>query len=389
MKDIAIENTYPSADPASEHNRILRLYGFERLWSKLITLLSAVVPCGATADAWHAALHLLDNPIKLLSDPFFRLWLLRMMAHERKAEPSAEWASNFPNVLLAHLIADGAVGAISRLSYVTDAQGRIHASGFVVSTSWKSAICSLHWDKDRPYGALSDCQGNLLCGMRPLDICWHPRIGTDCFVDTEHPWLLERLLRMNALRARPPNPQHDVAPSCLPLHEICAIHQQALEVAWHWWPELAAEIEEDVRLISPFASEALNGWADVYLLGAIFVREEVTDLAFVLERLVHQAAHVRLFLISHGPLHKHPSDYLVPSPIRKDLRPVNGLFHAAFVNSRLIFLFGRTGDARYRSRRSQLVEQFYAAAQTLKVDCNLTGRGESLLASMIELVVKT
>jgi hypothetical protein len=352
-------------------------------------LLAAVVPYEPSADNWRAALHLLENPIKLLSDPFFRFWLLRMMAHERKTEPSAQWARNFPNVLLAHLIAEGAVAAISRLSYVTDTRGRIHGSGFVVSTAWTNEICSLRWEKDGLYGALLDCKGNTLYGMRQVEICWHPRVGAASYVDAEHPWLHERLLRMNAQRARSPNPQHDIALPCLPLHEICAIHQNALAVVWHWWPELAAEIEEDVRLVSPFSSDALNGWADVYLLGAIFVREEVVDLAFVLERLVHQAAHVRLFLISHGPLHEHPNDHLVPSPIRKDLRPVNGLFHAAFVNSRLICLFSRIGEAKYLIRRSQLAEQFHAAVQTLQVDCQLTTRGECLLASMIQLVKKS
>jgi HEXXH motif-containing protein len=191
---------------------------------------------------------------------------------------------------------------------------------------------------------------------------------------------------MNAESHRPPNPRHDLDSPRLPVADIHAIHNEVMALIRRSWPELAAEIEEDVRIVCPFSSRALYGWADIYLLGAVFVREDTTDVSFVLERLVHQAAHVRLFLISHGPLHNHSHSHLVTSPIREDPRPVNGVFHAAFVYSRLISLFTRIGEPAYMQRRSELLPRFAAAIDTLTNTCRLTPRGKSLVQSMSRLV---
>ena len=52
--------------------------------------------------------------------------------------------------------------------------------------------------------------------------------------------------------------------------------------------------------------------------------------------LVHECTHALLFALSlEEPLVKNPVDECYPSPLRRDLRPMDGIFHATMVCARL------------------------------------------------------
>jgi HEXXH motif-containing protein len=56
----------------------------------------------------------------------------------------------------------------------------------------------------------------------------------------------------------------------------------------------------------------------------------------VVEVLAHEAAHSLLFgLTIHEPLVLNPDTDLFPSPLRADLRPMDGIFHATYVSARM------------------------------------------------------
>lgn len=60
-----------------------------------------------------------------------------------------------------------------------------------------------------------------------------------------------------------------------------------------------------------------------------------TPLA-VVEVLAHEASHSMLFgLTLEGPLVLNPDDERYPSPLRRDPRPMDGIYHAAYVSARM------------------------------------------------------
>ena len=61
-------------------------------------------------------------------------------------------------------------------------------------------------------------------------------------------------------------------------------------------------------------------------------------LLSLLETLAHEAAHSLLFGIQiSGPLVLNPDDARFASPLRVDLRPMDGVYHATFVSARMHF----------------------------------------------------
>jgi hypothetical protein len=69
---------------------------------------------------------------------------------------------------------------------------------------------------------------------------------------------------------------------------------------------------------------------------------------------------------------------------------VTGVYHAAFVDARLIELYERagasTGDGSFGARADELRQRFATTCATLRTAARLTASGEALLAEMLERV---
>lgn len=109
------------------------------------------------------------------------------------------------------------------------------------------------------------------------------------------------------------------------------------------FPEMAAEIRELLREIvvaaGPEDPKALTfDGASCYMLwGAILLnargQKTVLDTA---QALAHESGHNLLFGFSaSGPLVENADDELFSSPLRKDPRPMDGVFHATYVVARM------------------------------------------------------
>ena len=109
------------------------------------------------------------------------------------------------------------------------------------------------------------------------------------------------------------------------------------------FPEMAAEIRELLREIvvaaGPEDSKALifDGASCYMLWGAILLnargQKTVLDTA---QALAHESGHNLLFgFSSSGPLVENADDELFSSPLRKDPRPMDGVFHATYVVARM------------------------------------------------------
>lgn len=106
-------------------------------------------------------------------------------------------------------------------------------------------------------------------------------------------------------------------------------------------PEILGELQiviRDIVLAKPDGSNLMNysGATSFGLWGAITVNAETQREWIQLYRqLVHELGHNQLFAIARDvPLVKADPSIRRPSPIRADPRPLDGIFHAAFVSAR-------------------------------------------------------
>lgn len=109
------------------------------------------------------------------------------------------------------------------------------------------------------------------------------------------------------------------------------------------YPEMADEIRGLLREIvvaaGPEDPKALtfDGASSYMMWGAILLnargQKTVLDTA---QALAHESGHNLLFgFCASGPLVDNPDDELFSSPLRKDARPMDGVFHATYVVARM------------------------------------------------------
>lgn len=150
------------------------------------------------------------------------------------------------------------------------------------------------------------------------------------------------------------------------------------------------EMESYVSRLKLFHSSFVTGVTGVSVFGAIYLKppaDTESYLPYFVEHLVHETSHYHLYAImSADPILLNEKDKLYPSPLRKDLRPMSGLFHGAFVLSRMVRILGRLnkGDDLYHSTFQRSLSQFQEALITVKKYAELTDRGQFLLSSLEE-----
>jgi HEXXH motif-containing protein len=113
-------------------------------------------------------------------------------------------------------------------------------------------------------------------------------------------------------------------------------------------PELAEEFEALVREIcmvvgDPAAQYQFDGGSSYMLWGGLFLNIEShnTDIQ-LLEVLAHESAHSLLFGYAlDEALVLNSDEELFPSPLRVDLRPMDGIYHATYVSARMHWAMSR------------------------------------------------
>jgi hypothetical protein len=108
-------------------------------------------------------------------------------------------------------------------------------------------------------------------------------------------------------------------------------------------PDLAAEIRTLVlEIVLAAGTEdpkrmTFDGASAFMLWGAIMINANRRDGAVgMVQMLAHESAHDLLFgFCADGPLVENSPEELFPSPLRVDLRPMEGIYHATFVTARM------------------------------------------------------
>ena len=164
---------------------------------------------------------------------------------------------------------------------------------------------------------------------------------------------------------------------------------------------LAAEIRSLIVLV--IGSAPLNlqvsfgGVTSLTLWGAVTLNTELhrTPLE-IADGLVHEGAHTLLFGYAVDErLVRNPDSERFASPLRSDPRPMDGVFHATFVCSRLHFFYCRLLERRpegvlgfdlgaIERKVAQLASRFDDGARLIADKASLTPLGEKVLRSSVD-----
>jgi len=161
------------------------------------------------------------------------------------------------------------------------------------------------------------------------------------------------------------------------------------------------------RLVSDVViikSEHINAGTSFRAFGVLLLRELGPERVWTtyLENLVHEAAHLHLFLIwSVDPVIENEAEQSFSSPLRPGGRPLSAIYHAMFVLARTIRavnIFRRSEAHRadvermstsynYAKNPAGFEQKFRETYETVKVNARLTPLGSRLLESCREMAL--
>jgi hypothetical protein len=152
-------------------------------------------------------------------------------------------------------------------------------------------------------------------------------------------------------------------------------------------------------------SSSINAGSSFKSFGLVYIRKLREDQLWTtyLEHIVHEAAHLHLFALwTTDPIlepSSEPGRYR--SPLRKDLRPMSGLVHAAFVLARTIRSLRKLSRVdRYAEDIANMAtsynnaensasfdQKFVEAFEIMKANAKLTAFGQKLMESTREMAL--
>lgn len=142
---------------------------------------------------------------------------------------------------------------------------------------------------------------------------------------------------------------------------------EALRLIRKYDPGVGEEFQSYVTRIKLFNGVSLRGETANVVFGSIWLRLPEPDehpVAYWIEHLVHEIAHLQLYVLSlRDPLVHNSPDERYPAPLRQDLRPMFGNYHATFVLARMVRTFRkitlREKEPAFRESLKTLTKQFH------------------------------
>ena len=130
------------------------------------------------------------------------------------------------------------------------------------------------------------------------------------------------------------------------------------------------------------------------LWGALFLNASShnNDITMV-EVITHETAHCLLYGLSiEESLVLNPDDKYFPSPLRSDLRPMDGIYHATFVSARMHWAMSRLIESGQldaheceTAEQARIADQknFNTGYETIAAHALLTATGEQVMARVL------
>jgi hypothetical protein len=164
-------------------------------------------------------------------------------------------------------------------------------------------------------------------------------------------------------------------------------------------PELAAEFDElvsDVIMVvgDDKAKYQFDGGSSYLLWGGLFLNatSHETEVAMA-EVMAHESAHILLYACAADEaLVENPDEELFASPLRRDLRPMDGIYHATFVSARMhwamakLIRSGLLDDAALAAAEVAQLEDaknFWAGHEVVNRQGQLTQTGSKVMQAAL------
>jgi len=215
----------------------------------------------------------------------------------------------------------------------------------------------------------------------------------------KHESLYKRLMDTD-----PSQPFHIASASQASIDSFRVRFKRVAERLFPLVPSWAAEIRALVRQIvlvqaAPGTTTSFAGGSCYMLWGALFLNPQLcADDVGTLGALSHEAAHSLLFgfTVDESLVLNDPEE-LYASPLRDDPRPMDGIFHAAYVSARMHWVMSEilksnilesseadmVRDARMADRQS-----YFAGYETVQQHGKLSGLGKNILAGAHEYMTQ-
>ncbi len=164
-------------------------------------------------------------------------------------------------------------------------------------------------------------------------------------------------------------------------------------------PELAAEFDElvsDVIMVvgDDKAKYQFDGGSSYLLWGGLFLNATSHDTEVAMaEVMAHESAHILLYACAADEaLVENPDEELFASPLRRDLRPMDGIYHATFVSARMhwamaqLIRSGLLDDAALVAAKAARLEDeknFWAGHEVVNRHGQLTRTGSQVMQAAL------
>jgi HEXXH motif-containing protein len=162
--------------------------------------------------------------------------------------------------------------------------------------------------------------------------------------------------------------------------------KEAFALLRRHWPEIEHEIDQFVQRIVFFEGGPTIGAADIRYHGGIFLTCTLRSTPVsIAEEIVHESSHARLnAMLATRQLFKNDPAERFLTPLRKDCRPMFGLFHQMYVLSRLHEFFARViGNFPEKQQSfSEVKAQLDRAIAAVRLHGILTPIGDAMVASI-------
>ncbi|MGQ5522290.1 aKG-HExxH-type peptide beta-hydroxylase [Chitinimonas sp. PSY-7] len=153
------------------------------------------------------------------------------------------------------------------------------------------------------------------------------------------------------------------------------------------WPEAYTELYTYVKRLHFFDSKTAIGFVDFEANGTIFLRyKTINNPVKLAEEILHEAGHVKLnCTLANSPLFLNDPAETYSSPLRRDPRPMFGIFHQVFVLARLHQYYTRLiKNGQTVSTPIDLIESHIEQAIKVVTDhAKLTPSGKSMVDSIM------
>lgn len=159
----------------------------------------------------------------------------------------------------------------------------------------------------------------------------------------------------------------------------------------------AEALIDEIVLTGPGDEYHVRSASSYNLLGLVLIwADEVHSPVYYAQQVVHEAAHLRLFLKStDDKFVLNPESQLYTAPFRPDARPMLGIFHALFVLARIALAMSDMGKISPKKLSEEAIEKgqvaekrFFATAAQIKRDGVLTSTGQQIFDECLQEITK-